>query len=62
MIHVSFGFRVCKLNIIFFTFVFADGEGVTFSLDRFDPGGGLSTSTGALTSGDIAVPLKVNDH
>lgn len=36
-----------------------DGEGVKFTLDRFDPGGGLTSSVGALTPGDMAVPLQI---
>ena len=38
---------------------FLDGEGVTFMLDRFDPGGGGTISCSGLTPGDISVPFEV---
>ena len=39
--------------------LFLDGEGVTFVLDRFDPGGGGTISCSGLTPGDISVPFEV---
>lgn len=36
-----------------------DGEGLTFVLDRFDPGGGGTISCSGLTPGDISVPFEV---
>ncbi|KAK3090600.1 hypothetical protein FSP39_012998 [Pinctada imbricata] len=39
-----------------------DGEGVTFVLDRFDPGGGGPISTNGLTPGDISVPFQMSGN
>ncbi|XP_048761311.2 SCL-interrupting locus protein homolog isoform X2 [Ostrea edulis] len=36
-----------------------DGEGVTFVLDRFDPGGGGTVSCNGLAPGDISVPFEM---
>lgn len=36
-----------------------DGEGLTFVLDRFDPGGGGTISCSGLTPGDISVPFEM---
>ncbi|XP_061168007.1 SCL-interrupting locus protein homolog [Saccostrea echinata] len=39
-----------------------DGEGVTFVLDRFDPGGGGTVSCNGLTPGDISVPFEMSGN
>ncbi|VDI21550.1 SCL-interrupting locus protein [Mytilus galloprovincialis] len=36
-----------------------DGEGLTFTLDRFDPGGDSLNNSYSLTPGDLAVPFQV---
>lgn len=46
---------MCQI-CIFYTI---DGEGLTFVLDRFDPGGGGTISCSGLTPGDISVPFEV---
>ena len=38
---------------------FVDGEGLTFTLDRFDPGGDSLNNSYSLTPGDLAVPFQV---
>lgn len=48
-----------KNTCISCTILFLDGEGVTFVLDRFDPGGGGTISCSGLTPGDISVPFEV---
>ncbi|XP_033737226.1 SCL-interrupting locus protein homolog [Pecten maximus] len=55
----STGQQECSCALVGSLSIDEDGEGVKFTLDRFDPGGGLTSSVGALTSGDMAVPLQI---
>jgi hypothetical protein len=40
---------------------FADGQGVNFVLDEFDPGGGGTVTCNGQSSGDISVPFEVRN-
>ncbi|OWF46210.1 SCL-interrupting locus protein homolog [Mizuhopecten yessoensis] len=55
----STGQQECLCSLVGSLSIDEDGEGVKFTLDRFDPGGGLTSSVGALTPGDMAVPLQI---
>ncbi|XP_060072335.1 SCL-interrupting locus protein homolog [Ylistrum balloti] len=55
----STGQQECSCALVGSLSIDEDGEGVKFTLDRFDPGGGLTSSVGALTPGDMAVPLQI---
>jgi hypothetical protein len=39
-----------------------DGEGLMFTLDRFDPGGDSLNNSYSLSPGDLAVPFQVSPH
>lgn len=56
MIYFFLFWQNLELLCIFYT---TDGEGLTFVLDRFDPGGGGTISCSGLTPGDISVPFEV---
>lgn len=56
MIYFFLFWQNLELLCIFYT---TDGEGLTFVLDRFDPGGGGTISCSGLTPGDISIPFEV---